>query len=125
MWSNSFGTMDMRATVGVLDRNIRILKGSDQNGWGYGVLIYAWNDGLFINTGSGIIQGVQFSEGGQYDTFNSAFGIINTGAGNVKTKVTGSSFDHCKDYCMYFSNANNVTIDNNFFFLGRKFMVYA
>lgn len=115
----------MRASVGLLDRNIQIVKGADQNGWGFGVLYYAWNDGNFVNTGSGTIQGVQFVQGGQYDTFNSAFGVINTAAGNKHTQIIGSSFEYCHDYCMFFSNANNITVDSNFMFVGHKFMVYA
>lgn len=115
----------MRASVGLYERNIKIVKGADQNGWGYGVLVYAWNDGSFINVGSAVIQGVQFISGGQYDTTNAAFGIINTGAGNKNTKLVGSSFQNCHDYCVYLSNANNVTINNNHFFVGQKFIVYA
>ena len=84
--------MDMRAAVGVLDRNIKIVKGSDQNGWGFGVVTYAWNDGFSIVSGSSFIQGVQFVQGGQYDTINAAFGVVNTNAANKNTKVTGSSF---------------------------------
>jgi hypothetical protein len=31
----------MRASVGLLDRNIKITR---QGSWGYGVIIYSWKD---------------------------------------------------------------------------------
>ena len=82
----------MRAAVGLLDRNIKIVKGADQNGWGFGVITYAWNDGYSIISGSSFIQGVQFVQGGQYDTLQATYGIINTNAGNTNSKLVGSSF---------------------------------
>ena len=73
----------MRSTVGLLDRNIKIQGSPTSNSWGYGVVVYAWNDGDFINTGSANIRGVQFINGGQPDNspLHSTLGILNTGAG--------------------------------------------
>lgn len=114
----------MRASVGLFDRNIKIVRGSN-DGWGYGVLIYAWNDGENIIAGSGQIRGVQFVGGGQYDTLNAALNIINTAAANIKSNVYASSFQNCGGYCFYFSNVNNATIDNNYVYVGKKFIAYA
>lgn len=73
--------MDMRAAVGVIDRNIKIVRGPDAKGWGFGVVVYAWKNASSVKVGQAVIRGVQFSNGGQYDTISSAFGVINTGAG--------------------------------------------
>ena len=124
--TNGYGTLDMRASVGVLDRNIKILGNSDPNGWGFGVVIYAWKDTSdFWNSGNGVVQGVQFQNGGQTDTLNAAFNVINTVVGTTKMLLTGNSFEGCGAYCMYFSHANNLTVTNNYVFMGQKFLVYA
>jgi parallel beta-helix repeat protein len=87
--------------------------------------MYACDDGYYINVGTGTIRGVQFISGGQYDTLGSAFGIVNTIAGGRMTTLSGSSFQNCHDYCIYISNSNQATIDNNYFFVGQKYIVYA
>lgn len=116
--------MDMRASVGVLDRTIKIQNGGD--GWGFGVLIYAWQDGAnFWNIGKGVVQGVQFVSGGQQDSLNAAFNVINTVAGSENILFKGNSMQACGAYCFYLYNSNNVTITNNFVFTGRKFLAYA
>lgn len=82
----------MRATVGLLDRNIKIVKGDDQNNWGFGVLIYGWVINGITISGSAVIKGVQFSNGGQYGSTKAALNVINTAVGVNDTIVSGSSF---------------------------------
>jgi hypothetical protein len=60
--SNSIGTLDTRAGVGHLSRNIQIIAGDD-SGWGYNVIVYGYNyvslngtSTLF--TGNAILHGV-------------------------------------------------------------------
>lgn len=60
-FTNTYGTVDMRTSVGLFNRNIKILKGGDSSTRGFGVGMYAWNNDNTIVAGSGIIQGVQFS----------------------------------------------------------------
>lgn len=60
--SNNIGTLDTRAAVGHLTRNIQIIAGDD-SGWGYNLLVYGFNyvdsngtSTLF--TGNAILHGV-------------------------------------------------------------------
>jgi hypothetical protein len=66
--TNSYGTIDMRAAVGHITRNIQIVRGADPNTWGFRVLVYGFMDGDVPRLGSANLNGVQFVEGGQYDT---------------------------------------------------------
>ena len=52
---NSYGTLDMRSTVGVIDRNIKIRKEETDVNWGSAVLIYGWNYEGTIISGSAVI----------------------------------------------------------------------
>ena len=124
-FSNTYGSIDMRASVGAFERNIKIVKGGDSTTAGFGVVIYAWNNGQNIVTGSAIIRGVQFVQGGQSNAQNAAFSALNTAAGNAQTILFGSTFQNCGGYCLYFSNAKNVAIDSNYVYIGRKFIAYA
>lgn len=40
--TNAYGTLDARSGVGLLNRNIRITRGPDADGWGCRVLIYSY-----------------------------------------------------------------------------------
>lgn len=65
--TNSIGTLDTRAGVGHLSRNIKIVSGNDA-GWGFHLLAYGFIDGEILRSGSMILQGVEIYEGGQYDS---------------------------------------------------------
>ena len=55
--SNNIGTLDTRAMVGHVTRNIKFLSGEDK-GWGYTINIYQmWEDSL-SRTGSATFSGV-------------------------------------------------------------------
>lgn len=85
--SNEFGTLDTRTAVGHLTRNIRFISGPD-SGWGYRINIFGfqdtyWDEGIednvtVVRTGSVDISGVEFYQGGQYDTENAAIRFENS-----------------------------------------------
>lgn len=103
---NFVGTLDTRAAVGHLTRNIKIVSGQDA-GWGYHLIAYGFHDGVSLKAGSLILQGVELYEGGQYDTEKSAIKIFNT-VSNKTIKITGSSIHNCKSYCIDIKNINNA-----------------
>ena len=55
--TNAVGTLDTRAGVGYLSRNIKIISGAD-SGWGYQLIAYGYIDNTTLRTGSVILQGV-------------------------------------------------------------------
>ena len=61
--NNTYGTLDARARVGHVNRNIQIVSGPDE-GWGYSVIVYGYQDGNTTNgtlrRGSVQLNGVQF-----------------------------------------------------------------
>ena len=91
----------MRASVGLLNRNIKIVRDLDHNQWGFGVFIYTWFNTIKpeeVFVGSSTIQGVQFVSGGQSNTSKAAFTINNTNAyptKNRNTRIAASSFSDC------------------------------
>ncbi len=65
--SNSFGTLDTRASVGHVTRNIKFVSGAD-SGWGYSVIVYQMWEDIVSRAGQATFSGVEFTLGGQYDT---------------------------------------------------------
>jgi hypothetical protein len=65
---NAYGTLDMRAAVGHLTRNIQINGGPSPNGWGSSVIVTHYLDGEILLNGNVQLVGVQITNGGQYDT---------------------------------------------------------
>lgn len=63
--------MDMRTGVGDLTRNIKIVAGNDTT-WGFTLIQFGYSmiidNVTVINTGKMTISGVEFINGGQYDT---------------------------------------------------------
>lgn len=55
--NNAFGTLDTRAAVGYLSRNVKITSGADA-GWGYQVIVSGYNDNGTIRSGSVLLRGV-------------------------------------------------------------------
>ncbi len=55
--TNAAGTLDTRAGVGHLTRNIKIVAGPD-SGWGYQLLVYGYVDNTTLRSGSIILKGV-------------------------------------------------------------------
>lgn len=65
--SNTVGTLDTRAAVGHISRNIRIIAGAD-DGWGFQVVVNGYlatlPDGTTkLRSGGVILQGVEFENG--------------------------------------------------------------
>jgi hypothetical protein len=124
----TYGTMDMRAGVGHLTRNIKITAGDDA-GWGFHVTQFGYTetkgDDKLIWTGNMTLVGVEFVNGGQYDTEVAALEIVNIRRYTEHTLVTKSSFHDCQDFCLRIDNAYNLEITNNVFFHAKKFHVRA
>lgn len=55
--SNSIGSLDTRASVGHVTRNIKFTSGPDE-GWGYSVMVYQFWDGKINRAGQAIISGI-------------------------------------------------------------------
>jgi len=56
--SNSYGTLDTRASVGHVTRNIKFISGPDL-AWGYTLVIYTmWEDGITYLAGQAILNSV-------------------------------------------------------------------
>lgn len=121
--SNSYGTLDTRAAVGHLSRNIKIFSGADQ-AWGYQIIVNGYIDNVTLRSGSVIFKGVEFINGGQYDTENTALKLINT-VGTDDIQISESSFYNCLSYCLDVNNINNAIIKNNVFFNARVHHVRA
>ena len=102
--NNAFGTLDARARVGHVNRNIKIIPGPDA-GWGFTVIVYGYMDGNISRVGSVQLDSVQFADGGQLDTLNAPLSFINTVDGKSTSLVTSTSFVNCKADCIYIQNA--------------------
>lgn len=122
--NNAFGTIDTRAQVGHLNRNIQIVPGPDA-GWGFTTVVHGFLDGNITRVGSVNLHGVQFLNGGQLDSLNSPLVFLNTINGNYTSTVSGSTFVNCKANCITLNFANNVTITNNVLFNAWVFGVQA
>jgi hypothetical protein len=112
--NNTFGTLDTRTRVGHLSRNIKIVAGPDA-GWGFSLLVYGYLDTTYNLTriGSVALNGVQFTNGGQFDTLNAPLVFLNAQNGNFSSSVTASTFADCQASCLYVKNSNNITFTNN------------
>ena len=119
-----YGTLDTRARVGHLTRNIKFVAGAD-SGWGYTLVQYGFmdTDTDVIKTGNLILKGVEFVNGGQYDTEEAALMIKDIRINTTSTLITDSTFHNCQDFCMNIDNAYDVEITNNVFYNAKKFHV--
>lgn len=121
--NNSAGILDTRAGVGHLNRNIKIVSGSDSS-WGFSTTVYGFMDGTILRVGNVNLNGVSFDQGGQSGTSNPPLQFLNIGV-NVSTlsTVTGSSFTSCAARCISVTNAVNISITNNIFYKGMTIFV--
>ena len=120
--STTSGTIDTRARVGHLTRNVKIRAGEDA-GWGFTVYITQYFEnhepltdltvGVWRN-GTATIDGVQFIDGGQLDSTNSPLKFKDVT--ELASTVTDSSFMGCKAFCVQIDNSQNVTMINNVFY---------
>ena len=74
--------------------------------------------------GSVSLSGVEFIEGGQYNTHRTALHLLNM-IGAAQNIITGSSFFNCKTICIDIENARNLKISNNVFYKGKANHVRA
>lgn len=107
------GNLDTRATVGHINRNIKITAGAD-SGWGFSVIVYGYTGNDTVRrVGTAKLVGVQFENGGQLDSTNSPIVFKNVIGGNYTSLVKSSSFYNCRSFCINVDTSNNVTITNN------------
>ena len=123
--TNSYGSLDMRAIVGVLNRNIRILRDDTAQEWGGSVIIYGYKEANNVHSGSAAIDSVQFQSGGQFDSERAALNVLGTATGSSATTATNSAFENCLGQCVYIRDAKNLNVNRNFFFEGQNFLVYT
>jgi hypothetical protein len=121
----TYGEIDLNTHVAHLNRNIKIIPGPDV-GWGVNVLIYGYTDQDGVRRdGYAALSGVQFQDGGQYDTTASALQFLNVQNLNYTSLVEKTSFVNCKAWCINVDTVRNVTINNNVFFNAWVFGIRA
>lgn len=108
--SKQNGTIDVRAAVGLLTRNIKITKGADPDNWGCRIQLYSYimetNSTLPPTPLNGyiIFDGVEVNGCGQYDTEYAGIKIEKIGSltpVTQATSITHSSIRNCNGYCLY------------------------
>ena len=76
------------------------------------------------------MKGVEIDRCSQNDTSSGAIRIqnigSNTGSPNtVRTQIESSAIHGCIGFCAFIKQVSNVSINNNVFFLARKYLVYV
>jgi hypothetical protein len=97
--SNNYGTLDMRAGVGHLTRNITINAGVD-TGYGYRILTYGFLDGTIVRQGSTNLVAVLLNNGGQPDTEYAATHFVSTTGNPATSLIQGCAFVNSNAYSM-------------------------
>lgn len=114
--SNNYGTLDTRARVGHINRNVKIVPGPDA-GWGFSVTVYGYKDTNNKTwVGNAEMSGVQIEDGGQMDTVKSPLKFLNVRNGAYKSSITDTSFLGCRANCIYIENSEQISITNNVFY---------
>jgi hypothetical protein len=111
--NSTYGTLDTRAKVGHINRNIKITAGPDA-GWGFSIYVYGYTDtASVLRVGSVQLVGVEILNGGQLDSSNSPLVFKNLIGGNYSSLVQSTSFVNCRAFCINVDTSNNITITNN------------
>ena len=117
------GTIDIRAEVVHLTRNIKIV-GVNQDRWGAHVVTAHNKDSLFVNgkltsvlrRGWAIIDHVEFKNCSQYDTDKAAVrfaDISGLSSNDVRSKVTNSAIHDGLGIGIMVTSAQDVTVEGN------------
>lgn len=125
---NNYGTLDMRASVGVLTRNIKIEAGDDED-WGFRLLVlsftdYKGTDKERVREANIILQGVEFIGGGQPNTKKAAVQLFSL-TGQDTNRIIKSTFHNCRSTCLDIKSSHNIEVKNNVFYKGELFHVKA
>ena len=120
-------TLDMRAEVGLLNRNI-VIEGSDESNFGCSVLVPYYkpigaSPWEFIQ-GTLNVDSVQFNKCGQRDTDKAAVNIRQTLKEKGTQSVMFSSFTDSEGWAINMSNAEGITISDNVISNSRRFGIY-
>lgn len=85
-------------------------------------MIYQMWEGKNSRTGFAVLDSVEFTLGGQYDTEKASLNLINNGDySSGVTKIQKSSFSFCRSFCIYAMANSGANINHNIFYEGRKF----
>jgi hypothetical protein len=123
--SNEYGTLDMRAGVALLTRNI-VIRGDDSNGerWGCRVLVYGMRDSDIVMKGSVDLDSVEIRHCGQKNTASAGLMFQSTWAG-TESRIRNSALHSCVGYCLSLQTASNLTIFSNVLYFAEKYLVYS
>lgn len=107
--------------MGHVTRSIKFVSGADE-GWGYTVWVYQMWEGYTSRTGNAVLDSVEFTQGGQYDTQKATLNLFNNGdSSSGDTTITKSSFSFCRTFCLYAYMHHGAVIHDNLFYEGRNF----
>ena len=116
------GTLDMRAEVGLLTRNIKV-EGTDEDFWGARVYIGEIYDPYFdyYYRGRADLDGVELKNVGQANTTLAglAFDLLTTGNNDIST-VRRCAIRDSQGYSLRISQSTGVTLENNVFYKSYK-----
>ena len=114
------GKIDARTRVGHVNRNIKITAGPDV-GWGFTTIIYGYKDENNVTRiGRANLDGVQFINGGQLDSYDASLRFYNH-LGGSKSTVSATSFMGCKARCLYVKDSENIDFSNNVLYDAYQF----
>lgn len=86
------------------------------------MVVYQMWDGKVSRAGQAILNSVEFTLGGQYDTEAASLVLYNNYDTSMgATIVTRSSFSFCRSFCIRGFTQNNAQITSNVFYEARKF----
>ena len=114
--------LDMRATVGLLSRNIQI-KGDKVEDWGCNILVYQYTDQYNgrIRRGNFNLQGVEISYCGQSDTERASLDIKYVKKG-AASSLKSSTIHDAYGWGLYVLTSNSLQFENNLIFDCQKFL---
>ena len=123
LYLNSEGlTLDMRATVGLLSRNIMI-QGDQEDNWGCNILIYEYTDVLtnILRAGTAELVGVGVQYCGQADTDRAAFDVKFVRTRTVT--LTASSIYQSYGWGINIESSLGVNIIQNVIYYSQNYLL--
>ncbi|KAM3135691.1 hypothetical protein pb186bvf_012217 [Paramecium bursaria] len=116
----NIGILDMRAIVGHLTRNIKIISGQNQNGYGCRITVEKYNE----NIGYLKLRGVEIQKCGQpYADESPALDIISMSSDNYIYLIDSCSIHHSSGTQLRIQKSKSIQITNNIFYHGSSSLV--
>ena len=120
-------TLDMRAEVGYVDRNI-VINGSDEDEWGCSVLVpqydYIGGDTPVNIQGELTLDGVMFERCGQRDAGKGAVDLRELNPSTTVQSITNSSIINSLGWSLGAYNSGGLTFNDNIVYNSKKFGIY-